>query len=194
MTTNSTDSTSSGLNSTESKGTESKGTESKGALAKIGTTLLKSNNIVFTFLRSIVSSQCASWIDLGLGFVLFSLLGFAPWLATGLGAIAGGVVNCIINYKFTFRAEGVSWKAVVVKYAMVWTGSLLLNSFGTQGLYILFTKLEFLEDIGFKPNGYYATARIIVSLLVSWFWNFLLQRRFVYRSVAFDKYILRIFR
>ena len=166
--------------------------DNRPVLKGVGDKLLKSDNIVFTYLRSIVSSQAASWVDLGLGFVLFSLLGFAPWLATGLGAIAGGVVNCIINYRFTFRAEGVSWRAVAVKYLMVWFGSLTLNSLGTQGLYLLLSGMDWLEDIGFRPDGYYAAARLAVSLLVPWFWNFLLQRKFVYRATSFDHVACRI--
>lgn len=143
--------------------------------------LLHSDSVVFTFLRSIVSSQAASWVDLGLGFLLFHCLGFEPWLATAMGAICGGVVNCAINYRFTFHAQDCPVAAVVVKYAMVWCGSLALNALGTQGLYWLLGQWHWLESIGFRPDGYYAAARLTVSLLVSWFWNFVLQRCFVYR-------------
>lgn len=148
--------------------------------------LLKSESIVTTFLRSVVSSQAASWVDLGLGFVLFAFLNFPPWLSTGIGAIAGGIINCIINYKFTFRVKDVPWKAVIVKYFMVWIGSILLNAWGTQFVYYLLQNWTWLETIGFKPDGYYAAARIGVSLIVSWAWNFMLQRNFVYRNRKFD--------
>ncbi|MDE6787676.1 MAG: hypothetical protein K2J46_11655, partial [Muribaculaceae bacterium] len=45
-----------------------------------------------------------------------------------------------------------------------------------------------LEEMGFKAAGYYSTARVVMSLLVSWFWNFVLQRNFVYRPSKFDPY------
>ncbi|MDE6556122.1 MAG: GtrA family protein [Duncaniella sp.] len=150
-------------------------------------TVLGSDSLIFTFLRSIVSSQAASWVDLGLGFALFAWVGLAPWLSTAIGAVAGGVVNCIINYRFTFHAQGVSWRAVIVKYALVWTGSILLNAGGTQAVYSLIKDWDWLERIGFKPDGFYAAARLFVSLMVSWFWNFALQRRFVYRPTRFDR-------
>ena len=70
---------------------------------------------------------------------------------------------------------------------MVWVGSLLLNSFGTQALYHILNNWHWLETIGFRPDGYFAAARLIVSLLVSWFWNFVLQRYFVYSVTRFDK-------
>lgn len=155
--------------------------------------VLKSDSLVFTFMRSIVSSQCASWVDLGLGFILFSLMGLDAWLATACGAVCGGVVNCIINYHFTFRAQGVAWSAVVVKYFMVWVGSLTLNSLGTQGLTDLLTDWTWLRDLGVTPDGAYAAGRLITSLLVSWFWNFLLQRHFVYKVTNFDKYAEKAF-
>ncbi len=163
------------------------------SLKQIGNTLLKSKSLVPTFLRSAVSSQASGWVDFIVGFVMFYWIfnQHLSWLATGIGVVAGGIVNCIICYKFTFRAENCPWKAVVVKYALVWIGNLILNSGGTELLYILLKKWHVLEDMGFKAAGYYSTARLVMSLLVSWFWNFILQRNFVYRPSKFDPYAVR---
>ena len=163
------------------------------SLKQIGNTLLKSKSLVPTFLRSAVSSQASGWVDFIVGFVMFYWIfnQHLSWLATGIGVVAGGIVNCIICYKFTFRAENCPWKAVVVKYALVWIGNLILNSGGTEVLYVLLKKWNVLEEMGFKAAGYYSTARIVMSLLVSWFWNFILQRNFVYRPSSFDPYAVR---
>ena len=158
----------------------------KAGLGKLGQKTIHSDKLVFTFLRSIVSSQCASWVDMGIGFVLFAWVGFSPAFATAIGALCGGIVNCIINYKFTFHAEGVDWRAVMVKYALVWLGSMLLNTFGTGAVYYLLCNWEWLESIGFKRDGFYAAARLFVSLIVSWFWNFPMQKFFVYTTTGFD--------
>ena len=162
-------------------------------LKHLGNTLLKSKSLVPTFLRSAVSSQASGWVDFAVGFMMFYWIfnQHLSWLATGIGVVAGGIVNCIICYKFTFRAENCPWKAVVVKYALVWIGNLILNSGGTELLYILFKKWPVLEELGFKPAGYYSAARLVMSLLVSWFWNFILQRNFVYRPSRFDPYAVR---
>ena len=149
-------------------------------------------DIVTTFLRSSVSSQIASWIDMGTGFVLFAFCHLAPWLSTAIGAVAGGIVNCCINYRFTFHASSVPVKAVAVKYLIIWMGSLCLNVYGTQLVYTLLQHLTFLEDLGFRPNGYYAAARLSVSLVVSIFWNFLLQKNFVYRNTRFDPFAIKL--
>lgn len=149
---------------------------------------LNGNDLISTFLRSTVVAQLASWVDMGTGFVLFAFAHLAPWLSTAVGAFAGGVLNCTVNYKFTFHAGAVAKRAVVVKYALVWIGSMLLNVYGTQLLYELLDRVHLLELLGFKPNGYYAAARLTVSLVVSLFWNFLMQKNFVYRVTRFDPY------
>ncbi|MDE6238067.1 MAG: GtrA family protein [Muribaculaceae bacterium] len=156
------------------------------------TKMMKSDSLVFTFLRSTISSQCSSWTDMLISFALFAWAGFGPFFATAVGAFVGGVVNCIINYRFTFHAQGVSWKAVVVKFAFVWAGSLFFNSYGTHLLYYLFQKWTFLEELGFRPDGYFAAARLLTSLIVSLAWNFLMQRYFVFRNTKFDNRIVEL--
>lgn len=167
-------------------------------IKQVGDKVLHSNNIIFTFLRSIVSSQAGSWVDLGSRMLLYSLIfvDMDPFyrsnLSVAIGAILGGIVNCIINYKFTFHADGQSIKAVSVKYFMVWIGSLLLNMYGTTFLARPMSKWPLLQSWGFTEDGIFATSTLLVSLLVSWFWNFLLQRRFVYRPNRFDRTAIRI--
>lgn len=165
-------------------------TRVKEDIRQLGSNLLNSNNIFFTFLRSIVSSQAGAWVDMGTGFVLFAWAHFSAFLSTAAGCVAGGIVNCILCYRFTFHATGCSPKAVAVKYAMVWAGSLLLNSKGTDLLYNVLSSWTWLEHLGFKPDGYFMAARLAVSLIVSWGWNFLLQRYFVYRPKGFDRYAI----
>lgn len=159
--------------------------------------LLHSDNIVFTFLRSFVSSQAGSWVDLGSRMLFYSIIlvgvdqFYRSNISVAIGAILGGVVNCILNYKFTFHATGQSVKATVVKYIMVWTGSLLLNMYGTTFLARPLSKWHLLQSWGFTESGIFATSTLTVALLVSWFWNFLLQRRFVFRPNKFDPYAIR---
>lgn len=161
-------------------------------LRELGDKLIKSNGVGFEFIRSAVSSQAASWLDMLSSFLLFALFRLAPWLCTAIGAVLGGVLNCIINYKFTFHAQGTPWRAVVVKYIIVWIGSVTLNSVGTDVLYWVLERWHWLDTLGFRPDGSFAAARLTVSLLVSWFWNFILQRNFVYRPTRFDATAVKI--
>lgn len=157
---------------------------------QIGSKLLNSDQLVFTFIRSASVAQAASWIDLGTGFILFAFAHLSPWVSTAIGAFVGGAINGILNYRFTFHAQDCPWKAVMVKYSLVWIGSLLLNSFGTQFLYYGLMHWPWLETLGFKPDGYFAAARLGVSAIVSLGWNFMLQKTFVYRPSAFDSYAI----
>ncbi len=79
-----------------------------------------------------------------------------------------------------------------MKYAFVWTGSLLLNSYGTEALYNVVSNWQWLQSLGFNQNVYFIGTRLFVSLMVSWFWNFALQRYVVYRPMPFDKYITAV--
>ena len=162
-----------------------------GFFGKIANNLVHSENIAYLAIRSTISAQVASWCDFATAFVMFKWVGLYPIYATAIGAVVGGLTNCIINYKFTYPTQECSWRVVILKYFMVWFVALLLNSFGTQFLYGVLCKWEWLASIGFKPDGYFAAARLSTALIVSVFWIFLMQKSFVYRSVGFDKYAER---
>lgn len=169
----------------------------KDLFRRTGHKLLSSNSLITTFLRSSISSQLASWTDMLIRFLFFTFVFkeldsfYRSNLSVAVGAIIGGVVNCCINYRFTFQATGQNVKAVAVKYFMVWIGSLLLNMYGTTfGAHAL-SKWEFLHHLGFTENGIFAAATLAVSLIVSLAWNFVLQRNFVYRPNRFDPYAIR---
>mgnify|MGYP000787745102 CR=1 FL=1 len=164
----------------------------KKRLHKVKEQFLNDNGVVFTLLRSGASSQLCGWIDMIVSFVLFAFCNMTPWMSTATGAFVGGVFNCIINYRFTFHARDVAWRAVITKFLFVWVGSLLLNSFGTQILYYLVRDWSWLtHTIGLGDDSIFLAARLLVSLVVSLAWNFLLQRNFVYRQTRIDEHILR---
>ncbi|MBD5214465.1 MAG: hypothetical protein HDS75_06585 [Bacteroidales bacterium] len=147
---------------------------------------------VMMFIRSSLAAQVASWIDMGTSIGLVAA-GISQWIATPIGAVVGGIINCCINYKFTFRASGCSVKAVAVKYLMIWLGSVFFNTVGTSLLADALDNWHILEAIGVTSVGSFAAARIIVSLVVSLAWNFVMQKYFVYRSrPGFDPYADRL--
>lgn len=165
----------------------------KKQLHKVTEQFIHDNGVVFTLLRSGASAQLCGWIDMIVSFVFFAFLDATPWLSTATGAFVGGVFNCIINYRFTFHAHDVAWRAVITKFIFVWVGSLLLNSFGTQILYYMVRDWHWLKfTVGLSDDGIFLVARLFVSLVVSLAWNFLLQRNFVFRQSRIDQYILRV--
>ena len=155
--------------------------------------LLYSDGFFFTLLRSSLSSQLCGWIDTLTALLFFAVFDLSAWLSTAIGAFVGGVLNCVINYRFTFHAQGVMWRAALTKFAFVWAGSLLLNSFGTQIVYTMVRDWEWLHDAvkGISNDGTFFAARLFVALMVSLCWNFQMQRNVVFKSTRLDPYIIR---
>lgn len=146
---------------------------------------------IFMFLRSVVTSQISSYADFLVCFVLYAWVSLGSGPATALGAVAGGIVNCLINYKFTFKMRECSYWAIGVKFFLVWLGSLLLNTFGTVLLTQILTDSTLLDNWGMVQNLRYTIARLTVAIVVSVFWNYLLHRYFVFRATKFDNLIDR---
>lgn len=149
----------------------------------------------FLFLKASASSQVASWVDMGLSQLLFAVVGltiFDGFFAKAIGAATGGVINCCINYKWTFQPKDCSKRTVAVKYAFVWIGSLLLNSFGTAVATGFFGDMPILTEWGISAKSVFFVAQLVVSLIVSIFWNFLLQRYFVFRNVPIKESIKKM--
>ena len=154
---------------------------------------LHNDGFLYTLLRSGASAQLCGWIDMLSAFVLFAFCNLTPWLSTALGALIGGVCNYTINYRFTFHAVEVEWRAAFTKFLLVWLGSMLLNSFGTQWCYYLIGRWKWLlESIGMTDDLIFLVARLTVSLVVSLAWNFLLQRSFVFKATRIDPYIIKV--
>ena len=59
----------------------------------------------FMFLRAQLSSQLATIIDFIITIGLAKLFSVYYVYATFAGSFFGGIVNCIVNYKWTFRPE-----------------------------------------------------------------------------------------
>lgn len=123
---------------------------------------------ILTFVKAQSSAGTATVIDFGLTFLLAKLWGVDDTLATFLGALTGGITNCIINYRWVFRQPGQKKWSVAWRYLIVWSVSILLNTLGTR-----YTIRVFRLDLVF--------AKTIVSALVAFFWNYQMQRTFVFR-------------
>ena len=121
------------------------------------------------FVKAALTGLVATAVDFAVSAALARGLGVYYVHATWIGAVTGGVLNCIMNYRWVFHAEGCNKALVAVKYLLVWVGSILLNTGGTW----LLTELVF-ED--FLVN------KFITAILVAVFWNFQLQRNFVYKK------------
>ena len=162
-------------------------------LKKIAKIISSKGGLLFIFLRAQLSSQFASITDFAVSYFsnrffdtffqsLFGEFGYV--FATGLGATCGGIINCIVNYRWTFKVAGMSRKAVVIKYTIVWMGSLILNMYGTYLLTEYLRDSQWVYDVfGRFTENAFLVPKLIVSLIVGFIWNFNMQRLFVYKDV-----------
>ena len=130
------------------------------------------------FLKAQASSLLASTTD----FVVFVLCRYftrryalvpedmVVVMSTMVGNIIGGVVNFLVNRNFVFYgANRASTQKQGLRYASVWTGNLLLNM---GGVYLMAVVLGCNELF----------SKVFVSLVVGFFYNYLLQKNFVFST------------
>lgn len=127
-----------------------------------------SPSIFRAFTYSRISGAIATVADFSIVFLLVEA--FHVWyvVATGLGSLAGGITNFIIDRNWSFNATNKTWYTQAPKYTLVSVGSAILNSSGT---YLL---TEFV-------HLHYAVSVIIVAITIGVFFNFPLQRCFVFK-------------
>jgi len=131
-------------------------------------------DIVFTFGKAQFSAWIASAVDFAVTLVLGKFLGVWYTTATFVGALSGGIINCIINYRWVFHTKGRKKKYVAVRYFIVWAVSIALNTYGT---YIV------TETLGID----FIISKAIVAIIVAIFWNYQMQRMFVFKSKQTDE-------
>jgi putative flippase GtrA len=122
------------------------------------------------FCKAQLTAQIATIVDFGISLLLAEGLGIWYVWSSLLGALTGGLTNCGMNYRWVFDTEGLKKKNVVVKYFIVWTGSITLNTLGTYAL----TELS---------RQHFIFAKAAIAVCVAIFWNYQLQRNFVYKDI-----------
>jgi putative flippase GtrA len=123
----------------------------------------------YALLRHQTGSVIATAVDFSVMIALVSLAGAAPAAGTAAGAACGAIVNFMLGRRWVFRATQGKVAPQAVRYIVIATGSLLLN---TGGVHLL-------AEVMLLP---YVAARVAVSLGVSLCWNFPLQKIFVFRE------------
>ena len=152
----------------------------------------KRRHSLFMFLRAQLSAQFATLTDFILTYVCFEWLGIYYVLATSIGAITGGITNCVINYKWAFATKDCQFKWVFFKYILVWIGSFVLN---VGGVYLLVEFMQNNTHLWERASGLYLIiAKVIVSVIVSVGWNYVLHRYFVFQDAKILSRIKSIFK
>ena len=124
---------------------------------------------MITFLKANISSSIASFFDYLVTIFLVSFFHIDAVIASATGTICGGILNFLIGRNWVFESKKRKVHQQAVRYGLVWVGNLLLN---TGGMYIL-TKLFKVHFIIAKP---------FVSLMVGFGYNYILQKKYVFKN------------
>jgi putative flippase GtrA len=129
---------------------------------------------LWTFSKAQCSAWIASAVDFGITIFLAEVCGLWYPYATFVGALSGGITNCIINYRWVFHAIGMKKKYVALRYFFVWTISIAINTLGTYFL----TEITGVDFIIVKAG---------VAITVAICWNYQMQRLFVFHHHKKEK-------
>ena len=129
-------------------------------------------NAVFVFAKAQLSAFLGGLIDYGVMIFCTEVLGIYYPFSIAIGGVIGAIFNFSVNRYWTFNNDKASKAPVgaqLVKFIFVVAGSIFLKSTGTY----LFTNW-------LKIN--YKFSRIIVDIIVSLGFNYMLQTYWVFKK------------
>ncbi|GAB3817762.1 GtrA family protein [Pontibacter rugosus] len=123
---------------------------------------------MLTFIKAQAASLVASGVDFLVTILAVELFGLWYVAATVMGTVTGGITHFSLGRTWVFNASHKTIPTQFLKYFMVWTGSLLLNA---SGVYM----------ITHYGGVNYIFSKIFISLLVGIFYNYIIQKRYVFK-------------
>lgn len=129
---------------------------------------------VYVFAKAQVSAFLGGILDYGIMIACTELLHIHYTISIAIGGVIGAVVNFSINRYWTFNANQANSSPVgfqLAKFIFVVAGSIALKSSGTY----LLSNLLRLD---------YKISRIIVDIIVSLGFNYVLQKYWVFKKTA----------
>lgn len=120
------------------------------------------------FIKAQLASLSASIIDYSTFLLLNKLFHVPGQLATAAGVTAGGIFNFTVNRRWVFAGTEKNRWGQAAKYILVWCGNFCLNVGGYKVLS---------QTVNWDP----AIIKVLVSLTVGLSYNYILQKRFVFK-------------
>ncbi|MBN9383642.1 MAG: GtrA family protein [Chitinophagaceae bacterium] len=123
---------------------------------------------VRTFTKAQAASLVASCVDFLVTWLLVRQLGAPPVPGSVTGTICGGVTHFLISRNWAFSAQEKKWTGQLTRYALVWIGNLILNASGVWLLYHI-------------AGWNVWPAKIVTAIGIAVFYNYVLQKRYVFK-------------
>lgn len=125
--------------------------------------------LVTSFFRYNATAITATVVDMSILILCQEIFQLDLRVSAFCGAFCGGLVAFLLGRNWTYLNKDGAVSAQGMKFLAVWGGSILLN---TYGVYF------FAEVINI---GHYTVAKILTASIVGAFYNFPMQRYFVFR-------------
>lgn len=129
----------------------------------------KIRNFFLSFGKAQISAFLGGIFDFAVYSIGIQFFGLTAYISNIVSGSLGAVVNFTINRYWTFDRTDVSVGKQLAKFVLVVIGSIFLKS---TGIFFL------VDHIGL--NAYYS--KIVVEILVSVVFNFLMQKFWVFRA------------
>jgi putative flippase GtrA len=128
---------------------------------------------LFVFGKAQVSAFFGGMVDYIVMIFFTEVFGVHYTISIAIGGIVGAIVNFSLNRRWTFHSRNLPYGSSrirqISKFLLVLLNSIVLKSSGTY---------FFTSFIGID----YKISRIITDLIVSWGFNYTLQRHWVFRK------------
>ncbi|WP_207432330.1 GtrA family protein [Sabulibacter ruber] len=123
---------------------------------------------MLTFLKAQTASAVATVVDFLVTIIAVEF--FKSWYVTAslLGTVCGGVFHFALGRSWVFHSEDADVVPQAMRYFIIWLGSIFLNA---AGVYV----------ITHYSGTSYIISKVITSLLVGIGYNYLMQKKFVFR-------------
>ena len=121
-----------------------------------------------TFTKAQIASILATGVDFLVTFLLVQGAGTGIVPAGAAGTVCGGITHFLVSRGWVFQAREGKWQVQLTRYVMVWLGNLLLN---VSVLFLLthYTRMNYL------------LAKVIIAVGMAVFYNYVLQKRYVFK-------------
>lgn len=133
---------------------------------------------MITFSKAQLASILATGVDFAVTFLLLHFVGASVFggvaggaagtICGATGTIAGGTTHFLISRNWVFHAQEGKWAEQLNRYVLVWMGNLALN---VSGLWLM------IHYAGIRVMA----AKVVVAVAVAIFYNYILQKRFVFK-------------
>jgi putative flippase GtrA len=124
---------------------------------------------MITFLKANISSSIASFFDYLVTIFLVDLFHADVVISSAIGTVCGGIINFLIGRNWVFESKTRKARDQAVRYGLVWGGNLILN---TGGMYLMTKGLKL----------HYVVSKLFVSLIVGFCYNYMMQKKFVFKK------------